>query len=217
MRISEVVHQVLGPVHLAVLSGPTISYEVVRKMPTTVIAASHNKRIAKLIQKTFFTDRFRVYTSDDVAGVELGGSLKNIIAIAAGMIDGMGFEANTKAGLLARGLSEITRLGTKIGAKKQTFYGVSGLGDLVTTCISKYGRNRWFGEEIGKGKKPKEVLEKTEMVIEGAATTKSAFQLSKKYKVEMPITEQVFAVLYRGKSPKKAIHDLMTRAPKAEG
>jgi len=128
----------------------------------------------------------------------------------------MGFEANTKAGLLARGLAEITRLGVKMGAKSQTFYGISGLGDLVTTCISKYGRNRWFGEEIGKGKNPKEILKKTEMVVEGVATAKSAFELSKKYKVEMPITEQVYLVLHRGKNPKQAIHDLMTRTPKVE-
>ena len=216
MRMSEVIHEVLGPVHLGVISGPTISFEVARRMPTTVVTASHNKRTAKLIQDTFITDRFRVYASNDVAGVELGGSLKNIIAIAAGMIDGMGFEANTKAGLLARGLAEITRLGVKMGAKSQTFYGISGLGDLVTTCISKYGRNRWFGEEIGKGKNPKEILKKTEMVVEGVATAKSAFELSKKYKVEMPITEQVYLVLHRGKNPKQAIHDLMTRTPKVE-
>jgi len=216
MRMSEVVHQVLGPVQLAVLSGPTISYEVVRRMPTTVVAASHNKDFSKLVQKVFFTDRFRVYTSEDVAGVELGGSLKNVIAISAGMVDGMGFEANTKAGLLARGLAEITRLGMKMGARQHTFYGISGLGDLVTTCISEHGRNRWFGEQIGRGKKAKIVLKKTDMVVEGFATSKSAYELSKKHKVEMPIVRQVHSVLHKNKNPKKAMHELMTRKPKAE-
>lgn len=216
LRMSEVIRKVLGPVRLAVLSGPTISHEVVRKMPTAVVAASGDKNIARFIQKVFLTDRFRVYTSKDVAGVELGGSLKNVIAISAGMVDGMGFESNTKAGLLSRGLAEAARLGVKMGAKKETFYGISGLGDLVTTCISKYGRNRWLGEEIGKGKKLKDVLKNTEMVVEGVKTAESAYQLSRRHKVEMPITQQVYSVLYKGKDPRKAIHDLMTRAPREE-
>lgn len=216
LRMSEMIHGLLGPVKLAVLSGPTISYEVARRMPTIVVAASRNENLARKIQQAFMTDNFRVYTSRDMIGVELGGALKNIIAIATGMLDGMGFEANTKAGLLARGLAEITRLGVAMGARKDTFYGISGLGDLVTTSISKYGRNRWFGEEVGKGRRPKDVLKKTEMVVEGVATTKSAFNLSRKFKVEMPITEQVHAVLYKGKDPRRAIHELMTRREKAE-
>lgn len=215
-RMSEVIREVYGKTDTAVLSGPTISHEVSRGFPTAVVVASRNSALAKRIQKIFISETFRIYTSGDVVGVELGGALKNVIAIAAGVLDGFGFEANTKAGLLTRGLAEISRLGVAMGARRDTFYGTSGLGDLVTTCISKYGRNRWFGEEIGKGRKPKYILSRTEMVVEGVATTKAAYQLSKKYKVEMPIVEQVYNVLYKGKSPKKAITDLMTRSPKAE-
>lgn len=216
LRMSEVIHGLLGQVKLAVLSGPTISYEVARKMPTIVIAASRNENLARKIQGAFMTDSFRVYTSRDIIGVELGGALKNIVAIATGMLDGMGFEANTKAGLLARGLAEIARLGVAMGARKDTFYGISGLGDLVTTSISKHGRNRWFGEEVGKGKRPEDVLKKTEMVVEGVATAKSAYNLSRKFEVEMPITEQVHAILYKGKDPRRAIYELMTRRERAE-
>ena len=216
MRMSGVIRDVLGRVSIATLSGPTISHEVSIGMPAAAVAASESAAAAKEIQKIFTTNVFRVYTSLDLRGVELGGSLKNVIAIAVGVLDGIGFEANTKAGLLTRGLAEISRLGVAMGAKRDTFYGISGLGDLVTTCISKYGRNRWFGEEIGKGKRPNEILNKTQMVVEGAATTQSAYRLAKKYKVEMPITEEVYAVLYKGKSPRKAIKDLMSRPLKAE-
>lgn len=216
MRMSEVVEDVLGESRIAVLSGPTISYEVARGLPTTVVVASRDAVLAKKIQKIFLTDVFRVYTSSDVIGVELGGALKNVIAIAAGALDGLKLKANTKAGLLTRGLAEISRLGAAMGAKQRTFYGISGLGDLVTTCISEHGRNRWFGEEIGKGRSPDEILRKTDMVIEGVATAKSAYQLAKKYKVEMPIVEQVYNVLYKGKQLKKAIADLMNRPVKAE-
>ena len=216
MRMSGVVEDVLGKRETAVLSGPTISYEVVRGLPTTVVAASQDASLAQRVQKIFTTDTFRVYTSSDVIGVELGGALKNVIAIAAGVLDGLGLKANTKAGLLTRGLAEISRLGATMGAKRETFYGISGLGDLVTTCISEYGRNRWFGEQLGRGKSLREILKKTEMVVEGVVTAKSAYELSKRYSVEMPITEQVYQVLYKGKSPKKAIADLMSRPLKAE-
>ena len=163
------------------------------------------------------TDRFRVYANNDVVGVELGGALKNIIAIAAGISDALGFGTNAKAALLTRGLVEMVRLGTVLGAKRDTFYGLSGLGDLTTTCISPYSRNRHFGEEIGKGKTLKEALKETEMVVEGVATTESAYELSKKHKIEMPITAQIYQVIYERKDPKKAVHDLMTRSPKEEG
>jgi glycerol-3-phosphate dehydrogenase (NAD(P)+) len=216
MRMSEVIEDTLGNVDMAVLSGPTISHEVSRGMPTTVVVASGDERLASQIQGIFNTASFRVYTSNDVVGVELGGSLKNVIAIAGGVLDGLNLGANTKAGLVARGLVEISRLGSAMGAKRETFYGVSGLGDLVTTCISTYGRNRWFGEEIGKGKKPNEILKKTEMVVEGFATAKSAYELAKKYRVDMPITEEIYKVLYKNKPPKKAIADLMSRPLKAE-
>jgi len=216
MRMSEVIEDTLGEVDMAVLSGPTISHEVSRGMPTAVVVASGDAKLARQMQDIFNTASFRVYTSDDVVGVELGGSLKNVIAIAGGILDGLKLGANTKAGLVARGLAEISRLGAAMGAKRETFYGVSGLGDLVTTCISSYGRNRWFGEEIGKGKKPNEILKKTEMVVEGFATAKSAYELAKKYKVDMPITEEIYKVLYKNKPPKKAIADLMSRPLKAE-
>ncbi len=213
-RMSEVVYDVLGKQDLAVLSGPTIALEVANGAPTTVVAASDNPSSARDMQDVFMTERFRVYTSSDVIGVELGGSLKNIIAIAAGALDALGYGANAKAALLTRGLVEIVRLGVAMGAKKDTFYGLSGLGDLTTTCISQYSRNRWLGEEVGKGKKLKDILSETDMVVEGVATTKSAHDLSKKYKVEMPITTEIYRVLYENKDPKRAVHDLMTRAPK---
>lgn len=216
MRMSEVITDVLGSVCTAVLSGPTISHEVARGLPTTAVVASQDAILTKQMQGIFTTDAFRVYTSTDVVGVELGGALKNVIAIAAGVLDGFGFQANTKAGLLTRGLVEISRLGVAMGARRETFYGISGLGDLITTCISRHGRNRWFGEEIGRGKNPKRILAKTEMVVEGAATAKSAYELARKYEVEMPVTEQVYQVLYKGKSPKKAVRDLMNRPLKAE-
>lgn len=216
MRMSEVVTDVLGDVNVAVLSGPTISHEVSRGMPTTVVVAAKDELLGKNIQSFFMTNEFRVYTSTDVVGVELGGALKNVIAIAAGVLDGLKLGANTKAALLTRGLAEITRLGAAMGAKKETFYGISGLGDLVTTCISNYGRNRWFGEQIGKGKKPSAILRNTEMVVEGVVTAKSAYELAKKYKVQMPIIEQIYAVIYKSKPSKRAMQDLMARSPKAE-
>lgn len=216
MRMSEVIRDVLGGVKLVVLSGPSISVEVANGVPTVVVAASSDKKSAKIIQETFRTNYFRIYTTSDILGVELGGALKNIIAIAAGISDGLGFGANTKAALLNRGLVEITRLGTAMGADPKTFIGLSGMGDLATTCISPYSRNRWLGEEIGRGKRLKDILKSTEMVIEGATTVSSAYELSKKYKVEMPITKEVFEVLYRGKNSKKAVIDLMMRQQKDE-
>ncbi len=215
-RVSEIVDDVLGKRPLAVLSGPTIALEVANGAPTTVVVASKDSEFAKEVQELFMTERFRVYTSNDVAGVELGGSLKNIIAIAAGTLDALGYGANAKAGLLTRGLVEIVRLGVAMGAKRETFYGLSGLGDLATTCISRHSRNRWLGEEIGKGRKLASVLGETSMVVEGVATAKSAHDLAKKYKVEMPITSEIYKVLYENKDPKRAVHDLMTRTPKTE-
>ncbi|MDD5428941.1 MAG: NAD(P)-dependent glycerol-3-phosphate dehydrogenase [Candidatus Omnitrophica bacterium] len=216
-RVSEIAFDVLGRQELAVLSGPTIALEVANGAPTTVVTASEDLNFAKEVQAVFMTDRFRVYTTDDVTGVELGGSLKNIIAIAAGVTDAMGFGANVKAALLTRGLVEIVRLGRAMGAKAETFYGLSGLGDLTTTCISQYSRNRWLGEEVGKGKRLKDILKETDMVVEGVATAKSAHDLAKKYGIEMPITTEIYKVLYENKDPKRAVHDLMTRAPKMEG
>lgn len=215
-RMSEVVDEVLGKHPLAVLSGPTIALEVANGAPTTIVAASDDKALARKIQEVFMTERFRVYSSNDVIGVELGGSLKNIIAIAAGTCDALGFGTNAKSAVLTRGLAEIVRLGVAMGAKRDTFYGLSGLGDLITTCTSQYSRNRWFGEEIGKGKKLKDLLKETDMVVEGVATARSAYDLAQKFKVEMPITCEIYKILYENKDPKRAVHDLMTRAPKDE-
>jgi glycerol-3-phosphate dehydrogenase (NAD(P)+) len=216
MRMSEVIEDVLGRSNIAVLSGPTISYEVARGIPTTCVVSSSDLKLADEMQNVFRGERFRVYTSTDVVGVELGGALKNVIAIACGISDGLRFGANTKAAILTRGLVEISRLGQAQGASPQTFAGLSGLGDLVTTCISTHGRNRWVGEQIGKGKKLKDILDKMEMVAEGVRTTKSAFMLAEKYNVEMPITAQIYTVLYQEKDPKIAVNELMSRQKKAE-
>jgi glycerol-3-phosphate dehydrogenase (NAD(P)+) len=215
-RMSEIIYECLGRVKLAELSGPTIALEVANGAPTTAVVASEDSALAGEMQEVFATERFRIYTTSDVIGVELGGSVKNVIAIAAGALDGLGFGANAKAALLTRGLVEISRLGVAMGAKRDTFYGLSGLGDLTTTCISQYSRNRWLGEEIGKGKQLKDILKKTEMVVEGVATARSTYELARRHKVEMPITEEVYMVLYENKNPKSAIRDLMTRLPKAE-
>ena len=215
-RMSEVIRDELGNIKLAVLSGPTIAQEVVHGIPTTAVIAAEQKNLRKYLQKIFMTDKFRVYSNKDVVGVELGGSLKNIIAIACGISDGLGFGANTKAALLARGLVEISRLGKAMGANLHTFSGISGLGDLVTTCISPYSRNRYVGEQIGKGKTLKYIQSHLQMVAEGVPTTKSAYKLSLRYKIQMPITKEIFAVLYKNKSPQKAVRDLMTRKSKEE-
>jgi glycerol-3-phosphate dehydrogenase (NAD(P)+) len=215
-RISEIIHTILGPVKLAVLSGPTIAQEVAKGIPTAIVAASHDRRIRGIVQELFSTERFRVYTNPDVVGVELGGSLKNVIAIACGVSDGLGFGANTKAAILARGLAEISRLGKAMGARLQTFSGISGLGDLVTTCISKQSRNRFVGEQIGRGRNLKQICRHMQMVAEGVSTAKSAYALSLKYKVDMPITKEVYRLLYLNKSPQQVVRDLMTRRSKEE-
>ncbi len=217
LRVSEVIREELGSnIKLAVLSGPTIAIEVARQIPTACVISSHDEKFAKLLQKVFITDRFRIYTNTDVAGVELGGSLKNIIAIACGISDGLGFGANTKAAILSRGLSEMNRLGMRLGAKKETFSGLSGLGDLVTTCISQHSRNRSVGEEIGRGKGLADILSRMSAVAEGVETAKAGYSLSKKYGISLPITEQVYFVLHKNKDPLKAVNDLMTRAGRAE-
>ena len=215
-RMSEVIREELGLVKIAVLSGPTIAQEVVNGIPTTAVVAAHDQSIRKYLQGIFMTQRFRIYTNSDVVGVELGGSLKNIIAIACGISDGLKFGTNTKAAILSRGLAEISRLGATMGANAKTFSGITGLGDLVTTCISPYSRNRFVGEQIGRGKSLGQIENHMQMVAEGVPTAKSAYALSLKYKVEMPIIKEVYAVLYKNKSPLKAVKDLMTRERKEE-
>lgn len=214
--MSGVIKDVLGKVKIAVLSGPSHAEEVGRKVPTTVVAASDTNGLAEKIQNLFFTKSFRVYSNKDVTGVELGGSIKNVIAIAAGILDGMETGDNTKAALITRGLAEMKRLGVAMGADEDTFFGLSGIGDLVVTCASRHSRNRSVGEQLGKGKKIGQILKSMEMVAEGVKTTKSVFMLAKKYKVEMPITREVYEILYRDKSPYDSMRDLMTRAPRSE-
>jgi len=215
-RMSELIHEELGNVKIAVLSGPTIAHEVAGGIPTTAVVASADERLNKELQSIFMAERFRVYTNDDIIGVELGGSLKNIIAIACGISDGLGFGTNTKAAILARGLVEISRLGSAMGAKVHTFSGISGLGDLVTTCFSPHSRNRSIGEQIGRGKNLKQLEAHMRMVAEGVPTTKSAYALSRKYAIQMPITKEIYSVLYKNKPPLKAVRDLMTRSRKGE-
>ena len=219
MRMSEVIHDSipgLSESQVATLSGPSHAEEVSRQIPTAVVAASRNLKTAQDVQRIFMTPNFRVYASSDLIGVELGGSLKNIIAIGAGISDGVGYGDNTKAALMTRALVEITRLGTAMGAEPMTFAGLSGMGDLIVTCMSRHSRNRYLGEQIGKGKTLQEVLDEMVMVAEGVRTTKSAHDLVKKYKVEMPITEQMYKVLFEDKPPKEAVTELMGRGAKIE-
>ena len=215
-RMSEVIRGAVPVRRLVALSGPSISYEVARGIPTTVVAASEEASLAREAQALFTTERFRVYTSTDVVGVELGGALKNVIAIACGIADGLGFGTNTKAALATRGLVEMARLGVKMGAKPETFSGLSGLGDLITTCFSSHSRNRSVGEKLGQGKSVQEVTKGMEQVAEGVTTAQSAYTLSYRYRVEMPITTAVYQVLFEGKSPEDAVRDLMLREPKPE-
>jgi glycerol-3-phosphate dehydrogenase (NAD(P)+) len=216
LRMSQIIERELKGVKCAVLSGPTIAREVAEGIPTTAVIACRQAAIAGRLQKIFNSNKFRIYTNSDMVGVELGGSLKNIIAIACGVSDGLSFGANTKAAILCRGLAEISRLGSVMGARPRTFAGLSGLGDLVTTCISPLSRNRYVGEQLGKGKGLREILKKMDMVAEGVETAKSAYRLSLKHKVSMPITSAVYGILYRHKKPLAAVKDLMARSLKPE-
>jgi len=218
LRISQVIAEVAGvdPEKVVALSGPSHAEEVGRKIPTAIVSASTNIKSAKTVQKAFMNKYLRVYASEDVIGVELGGALKNIIALAAGICDGAGFGDNTKAALMTRGLVEINRFGVEMGAQSNTFAGLSGMGDLIVTCMSRHSRNRHVGEQIGKGRKLQEILDEMVMVAEGVKTTLSAFELSQKYNVEMPITEQIYYTLFKNKSPQQAMFDLMNRASKVE-
>lgn len=217
VRMSQLIHSSLGHnIHLAVLSGPTIAPEVARGIPSTAVIAARNLKIAKKIQHVFNSETFRIYTNTDLAGVELGGSLKNVIAIACGVCDGLGFGSNTKAAILSRGLAEMARLGQAMGAKAKTFFGLTGLGDLVTTCVSPKSRNRGVGEALGRGHKIRDILSKMSMVAEGVETVKAVYKLSKKYRVSMPISTEVYNIIYKNKKPRQAVQDLMTRSAKAE-
>ncbi len=216
-RPTEILNEVISdPRSYAVLSGPTIADELMCNLPATITCASGDHQLAEKIQQTFSTDWFRVYTNTDMVGVEFCGAVKNVIAIAAGIIDGIQAGCNAKAALVTRGLAEMRRLGIKMGADEFTFSGLSGLGDLITTCVSSHGRNRSFGEAIGKGKSAKEALGKTKSVVEGAASCESVMGLAEKYDVEMPITRAVYRLINDKVNVDQAIYDLMTRKLKEE-
>jgi glycerol-3-phosphate dehydrogenase (NAD(P)+) len=216
-RISSIINKELGlNGDIAVLSGPSHAEEVAVKVPTAVVIAAKNDKKAKMLQKVFSNDYFRVYTSKDVAGVELGGALKNIIALAYGILDGMKIGDNAKAALMTRGLSEIKKLAVKMGASAHTLNGLSGFGDLIVTCTSRHSRNRMVGERIGKGESLEHILSKMEMVAEGVTTTKACFQIAKINKVEMPIVQGMYEILFKNKSPKDVIENLMKRRLKSE-
>jgi glycerol-3-phosphate dehydrogenase (NAD(P)+) len=201
---------------LCALSGPNIAGELARYLPGTAVAASDDETLAQRVQAAFSTQWLRVYTNDDVTGVELAGATKNVIALAAGMLDGLGAGNNAKAALVTRGLVEITRLGVAMGAKEATFHGLAGVGDLITTCVSPEGRNRSVGEQLGKGRKLDDILSSMKSVAEGVPTTKAMLQLARRHNVEMPITESVHAVLFEGRDVIQALSDLMSRDPKPE-
>ncbi len=218
LRMTEVLSQALsvGSERLLSLSGPSHAEEVAREVPTAVVVAGDDHTLATEVQAAFLLPFFRVYSSSDVIGVEIAGALKNVIAVCAGILDGAGFGDNTKAALMTRGLAEMRRLGVALGAEEHTFSGLAGLGDLVVTCSSRHSRNRFVGEELGRGKLLTEVLEGMKMVAEGVTTTQSAYELAKAHRIEMPIVEETYRILFEGKDPRTAVNDLMTRNPKSE-
>lgn len=216
MRLSEIAEEALGVPHVAALSGPSHAEEVARDIPTAVTAACEDSAISKRIQSLLSGNCFRIYTSDDKAGVELGGALKNVIAIAVGVSDGMGFGDNTRAALITRGLVEITRLATALGAAPKTFSGLSGMGDLIVTCTSQHSRNRAVGERIGKGEKIEDILSGTKQVAEGVWNSVSAQQSARNLNIDVPITDEVCSMLEDGKSPAESVTSLLTRNTRAE-
>ncbi len=219
MRMSQVMEEVFRPhvrPHVAVLSGPSFAKEVAAGNPTALVVASRDPAAAREVQHLISSVAVRAYTSTDVTGVEVAGALKNVVAIAAGIADSMKFGLNTRAALITRGLVEITNLGLALGARKETFYGLAGIGDLILTCTGELSRNHRVGHELGRGRTLREILVGMKMVAEGIHTTVAARRISRALGVEMPISEQIYQVLYRGKPPRKAVEELMTRALKAE-
>ncbi len=216
LRPTQVLRDVLGPVTVSALSGPNIGPELANRLPATAVAAGEDQAVVEFVQRTIATDWFRVYTNTDLVGVELAGATKNIIALGAGMIDGLGVGCNAKAALITRGLAEITRLGLALGARRETFAGLAGMGDLVTTCISPVGRNRSTGERIGRGEPLESVLQTTESVVEGVETTRSVLQLARRHAVEMPIAAAIHTVLFEGRGVADAIGELMSRQLRRE-
>lgn len=216
MTLSEIIEQEIPQADVAVLSGPSHAEEVSRGLPTTIVVGAHSRTTAEYIQSLFMSEVFRVYTSPDMLGIELGGALKNVVALAAGIADGLGYGDNTKAALITRGITEISRLGVAMGGKFETFCGLTGIGDLIVTCASMHSRNRRAGILIGQGKTMQEAMDEVQMVVEGVYSAKAAMGLAQKYNVELPIIEQVNAVLFDGKPAAQAVRDLMLRDKKIE-
>ena len=220
LTTTQVLDQVLSPAlpkeSMGVLSGPSHAEEVGQGKPTILVAAAPSRQVAEHIQRVFMSRRLRVYVNEDVLGVEIGGSVKNVISIAAGISDGIGYGDNAKAAIIARGMTEIQRLGVAMGARAETFAGLAGIGDLVVTCTSRHSRNRYLGEQIGRGYSWEHAHDNMLMVAEGVRTTQSAYTLAQRYGIEMPITEEVYAILFEGKPPVDAVQQLMTRSAKYE-
>lgn len=216
LRPSAIISEVLGHRAVVALSGPSHAEEISRRLPASVVAASGDLALAKQVQQMFNTDRFRVYTNLDIIGVELAGALKNIIAIAAGICDGLGYGDNAKSALMTRGLVEISRFGTALGAEPLTFAGLAGMGDLITTCNSRYSRNRLVGDRLGQGETLQQILDSMDAVAEGVTTTQSVYELAEQKGIDMPITVEVHHVLFEGKSPVEATDSLMMRPPRGE-
>ena len=216
-RVSEVISEVSGGLYgYCVLSGPTHAEEVARELPAAIVAASDDLELAKMVQQIFSDDILRVYTSRDTLGVELGGSFKNVVAIAAGIVDGLGFGDNAKASLITRGLNEMKLLGRTLGADRETFNGLTGVGDLIVTCMSRHSRNRGFGEKIGKGEKAADILKNSGMVTEGVFAAKAFYRMNERLGLALPITDEVYRIIYEDKDPFDSFKDLMNREMKME-
>lgn len=215
-RPTQIITSVLGARQVAALGGPCHAEEAARRMPASVVIASDDEAFAATAQKLFATDRFRVYTNRDLLGVELAGALKNVVAIAAGICDGLGYGDNAKSALMTRGLAEMTRFGVALGAEQHTFFGLAGLGDLITTCVSRHGRNRAVGERLGRGEPLSRILSSMTAVAEGVSTARSIHDLAQQKRIDMPIAREVFAVLFENKSPAAATESLMQRPPRGE-
>ncbi|WP_312043160.1 NAD(P)H-dependent glycerol-3-phosphate dehydrogenase [Anaerotignum sp.] len=215
-RLSQVIQECVPQCQVCVLSGPSHAEEVAREIPTTCLIASENAETAKMVQGEFMNPRFRLYTNTDMVGVEMGAALKNVMALAAGISDGLGFGDNTKAAIMTRGIAEMSRLGIEMGGKLETFAGLSGIGDLIVTCTSMHSRNRRAGILLGQGKSLAETLAEIKMVVEGVNTVEAAYTLAKEHNVEMPITNAIYEVLFQGKNAEQAVLDLMSRDGKAE-
>lgn len=216
MNMTDIIEDEIKNARVGVLSGPSHAEEVGRRIPTTVVAGAHDKETAEEIQEAFMNPVFRVYTSPDMVGIELGAALKNVIALAAGIVDGLGLGDNTKAALITRGIAEITRLGLAMGGRFETFIGLSGIGDLIVTCTSTHSRNHNAGYLIGQGRSYQEAMDEVKMVVEGVYSAKAALALAKKYNVEVPITEQINQVLFEGRSAKEAVSSLLMRNKTSE-